>query len=98
MKSLKGELNASLLEPADVLQSCCALLVQRSGIILFACSIGSNWKPNRILEISKAFTNSYFSLLKSLGFLLSVLWAAAENVMQNVEIVLPGSEQADRTS
>lgn len=58
MKSLKGKLSTSLLKPTDVLQRCCSLLIGRSSSILLACSDSSNWKPNRIEEISKTIINN----------------------------------------
>lgn len=93
MKSFKGELSTSLLKPTDVLQRCCTFLTQRSSSLLLACNDSSNWKPNRIQEISKTITNNNTLFFKSVGFfLLIVLWVEAGNKMQNVEIFLVGSE------
>lgn len=68
MKSLKGKLSTSLLKPMDVLQRCCTLLIWRSSSILLACSDSSNWKSNRIQEISKTITNNNILFFKSVGF------------------------------
>jgi len=68
MKRLKGKLSTSLLKLTDVLQRCYALFIRRSSSILLVCSDSSNWKPNRIQEISKAITNNNILFCESVGF------------------------------